>query len=132
MSRVLDYPKFDFAEEQKNRFKGLIRTVANIVEIQRMLDVVKEDPSDNMILECALSAGADFVVSSDPHVLTVGSIGGGKGSERDRISRENMSMKNREILLSVENAGRCQMAEAFAEKYGLKASNAGTLSSSPW
>ncbi len=37
----------------------------------------------------------------------------------------------REILLvCVENAGRSQMAQAFAEKYGLKATSAGTIPSS--
>lgn len=36
--------------------------------------------------------------------------------------------EKREILfVCVENAGRSQMAEAFAQKYGLKAESAGTL-----
>jgi arsenate reductase (thioredoxin) len=40
-------------------------------------------------------------------------------------------MENREILfVCVENAGRSQMAQAFAEKSGLKASSAGTVPSS--
>ena len=39
--------------------------------------------------------------------------------------------KKREILfVCVENAGRSQMAQAFAEKCGLKASSAGTVPSS--
>jgi len=39
--------------------------------------------------------------------------------------------QNREILfVCVENAGRSQMAQAFAERSGLKASSAGTVPSS--
>ncbi len=34
------------------------------------------------------------------------------------------------LFVCVENAGRSQMAQAFAEKYGLKASSAGTVPSS--
>lgn len=34
------------------------------------------------------------------------------------------------LFVCVENAGRSQMAEAFAKKYGLQASSAGTLPSS--
>ena len=34
------------------------------------------------------------------------------------------------LFVCVENAGRSQMAEAFAKKYGMKASSAGTLPSS--
>jgi hypothetical protein len=30
---------------------------------------VKADPYDNMILECAVEAGVDYVVSGDNHVL---------------------------------------------------------------
>lgn len=34
------------------------------------------------------------------------------------------------LFVCVENAGRSQMAQAFAEKYGIKASSAGTVPSS--
>ena len=41
------------------------------------------------------------------------------------------SENKKEILfVCVENAGRSQMAQAFAKKYGLKASSAGTVPSS--
>jgi arsenate reductase len=40
-------------------------------------------------------------------------------------------MAEREILfVCVENAGRSQMAQAFAEKYGLRATSAGTVPAS--
>ncbi len=32
------------------------------------LDVVEDDPSDNMILACALESEADFIVSGDRHL----------------------------------------------------------------
>jgi arsenate reductase (thioredoxin) len=37
------------------------------------------------------------------------------------------SEKGEILFVCVENAGRSQMAQAFAEKYGLKASSAGTV-----
>ena len=57
--------------------KGLImrRTVekivalSNIVEPSMKLDAVKDDPDDNKILECAIAGNADFIVSSDNHLL---------------------------------------------------------------
>jgi predicted nucleic acid-binding protein len=33
------------------------------------LDVVKQDPDDNRILECAVSAGSQFIVTGDKHLL---------------------------------------------------------------
>jgi len=41
-----------------------------------------------------------------------------------------MAMKGEIMFVCVENAGRSQMAQAFAEKLGLKASSAGTVPSS--
>ncbi len=35
------------------------------------------------------------------------------------------------LFICIENTGRSQMAQAFAEKYGLKASSAGTAPSNP-
>jgi len=40
-----------------------------------------------------------------------------------------MVEKPRVLFVCVENAGRSQMAQAFAEKYGLAASSAGTVPS---
>ena len=40
-----------------------------------------------------------------------------------------MVEKPRVLFVCVENAGRTQMAQAFAEKYGLAASSAGTVPS---
>ena len=41
-----------------------------------------------------------------------------------------MPLKGEILFVCVENAGRSQMAQAFAEKHGLKASSAGTVPSS--
>ena len=33
------------------------------------LDVVKEDPADNKIVECAVTAGAEYIVTGDKDLL---------------------------------------------------------------
>lgn len=71
LSRVLDYPKFEFTEQQKTRFKSLISAIANFVEPTTKLDFIREDPTDNRILECALAANVDFVISGDEHLLNI-------------------------------------------------------------
>lgn len=40
-----------------------------------------------------------------------------------------MSKQTKVLFVCVENAGRSQMAEAFAKRYGLSASSAGTIPS---
>ncbi len=43
--------------------------------------------------------------------------------------RESSPLKGEILFVCVENAGRSQMAQAFAEKLGMKASSAGTVPS---
>lgn len=40
------------------------------------LDVVKEDESDNRILECAVAAGSECILTSDKHLLRLGDYAG--------------------------------------------------------
>lgn len=75
LSRVMDYPKLGFTEEQKTRFKGLISAVATFVHPTTELDIVKTDPPDNRILECALVAKLDFIISGDEHLLSLRRFG---------------------------------------------------------
>ncbi len=35
----------------------------------QVVDVVKNDPSDNRILECAIAAKSDYIITGDKHLL---------------------------------------------------------------
>ena len=41
-----------------------------VIPTQRV-DIIREDPPDNMFLECALEARADYIVSGDSHLLNL-------------------------------------------------------------
>lgn len=41
----------------------------NLIESQERLDMVEDDPQDNKILETALAASADYLITSDNHLL---------------------------------------------------------------
>ncbi|MBI2232760.1 MAG: putative toxin-antitoxin system toxin component, PIN family [Candidatus Aenigmarchaeota archaeon] len=71
LSEVLDYAKLEFTEEQKDRFKALILEVATFVKPVEKIDAVKDDPDDNMILECAVAGSVDYIVSGDQHLLNL-------------------------------------------------------------
>lgn len=57
----------DFIQEQINLIKGY----SEIVEGTEKVDVVKDDPDDNIIIECAMTANAEFIVSGDRHLLNL-------------------------------------------------------------
>ena len=91
LTRVLDYPKFNFTEEQKARFKALISAMATFVNPSARLDIVKKDPSDNKILESALVAKVDFIVSGDGHLLALGKLEGMNIVRAGEFLRANQS-----------------------------------------
>lgn len=42
----------------------------------RRIAVIREDPADNMFLECAVEAEADYIISGDRHLLRLGTLEG--------------------------------------------------------
>ena len=41
----------------------------HLIEPKESIKVIKDDPKDDMVLECAVEGKADFIVSGDPHLL---------------------------------------------------------------
>ena len=70
--RVLHYPRilkqFKPSTEELEEFIGMILERAVITKGHYSLRKIKEDPSDDMFLACALEGKADFIVSRDPHL----------------------------------------------------------------
>ena len=50
-------------------------TLGNHVSPTETLHVIKEDPDDDRILECAATAKSDFIVSEDKDLLRLGQFG---------------------------------------------------------
>ena len=56
-----------------NEARMLIDSFARHVTSTEKLDVVKADPNDNIIVECAAAAGSDYLVTGDHGILGLGS-----------------------------------------------------------
>jgi len=76
--KVLGYPKFGFTDEQKERFILLLNEIATIVKTKTEVNVIKDDPSDNVILEPAAELEIDYIVSGDRHLLDLKEFNGAK------------------------------------------------------
>jgi uncharacterized protein len=76
VSKVLQYPRiFEILRKTGMHEKDILRILAansKWVEPKVKLHIVNEDKEDNKILECALAAGADIIVSGDKHLLNLG------------------------------------------------------------
>jgi len=69
LARKLD-EKFGWEKEQIERLMMSIGNLANTFKTSPRLKVLSDDP-DNRILECALDATAEFIVTGDKHLLNL-------------------------------------------------------------
>ncbi len=69
---VLQRPKFGLSPDQALTLIEELHDLCIIVSPSRRIRAVEADPADNAILECAVAADAEFVVSGDSHLLDLG------------------------------------------------------------
>jgi len=74
--RALRYPKFRLTRSQVESIYSYYLLLLRTVNPKRAVDIIKDDPDDNKVLECALEAQADYIVSGDHHLLNLGEYRG--------------------------------------------------------
>ncbi len=70
--------RYRYADEDVKEFIRRLRNVGCVVNKWPEIRVIKEDPADDMILACALAAGAEYLVSKDAHLKDLGNYQGVK------------------------------------------------------
>ena len=66
--------KFEWSAERLQEAADQMKAIASRVAPSRTVDVFKEDPADNRILECAAQAKSDYLVTGDRGLLSLGSF----------------------------------------------------------
>jgi uncharacterized protein len=64
------------SEERLSEAQEYIAAAAIIIRPAVKLELVKDDPDDNKIAECAVAAGADAIITNDKHLLRLGNYQG--------------------------------------------------------
>jgi putative PIN family toxin of toxin-antitoxin system len=62
---------FKYEEESINKIILELLSYIQVIEPQRKIEIVKGDPDDNKIIECALESGSDYILTYDKHLLTL-------------------------------------------------------------
>ena len=75
MAKVLRGDKFRWPEEEVVKAQRQIARFTKRVQPTDTLHVITADPPDNRILECAVAAQADYIVSGDNHLLRLKQYG---------------------------------------------------------
>lgn len=73
LQRVLEYSRIkDYFGLSPEKIKKIITFVvywAKMEKVTKIEPVIKDDPDDNVVLACGLSAKADYIVTGDKHLL---------------------------------------------------------------
>jgi len=61
--------KFNLNATEVSEFLDLVRMASTQVRPKQKVKVIKDDPDDNIILECAIESGSKLIVSMDRHLV---------------------------------------------------------------
>ena len=75
VQRVL-LTKFGWSDERVAAAVETIGTMTERTTPTETLEIVKTDPDDNRVVECATAAGSEFIVSGDVDLLALGGLDG--------------------------------------------------------
>ena len=80
LERVIHYPKiqgkYNIPAEFVKEFLGMIQGGAILIEPIINITTIKEDPSDNRYLECAVASESSHIVTGDKHLLDLNAFKG--------------------------------------------------------
>ena len=72
LADVLSRDKFTVTKDQIDLFISLLLSRSTIESVSGNLNVILKDPDDNIVLLTAVIGRADYIVSGDKHLLTLG------------------------------------------------------------
>ena len=65
--------KFGWDEERTAQAMGVIENAATIIDPPRLDELIEGGHADNRVLECAVAASADYLITGDRrHLLPIG------------------------------------------------------------
>ncbi|MFQ5710872.1 MAG: putative toxin-antitoxin system toxin component, PIN family [Candidatus Geothermarchaeales archaeon] len=75
INRILKYGRlrgiYEEAGVKREEIIAVLSRIGRFVDVTTKLDVVKEDPTDNAFIECAVDGRAGYLVSGDGHLLSI-------------------------------------------------------------
>ena len=66
---VLSRRKFGLTRSRVDEFLSILVKRFIVSEVEKIPEVISEDPDDDVVLATALAGGADYIVTGDGHLL---------------------------------------------------------------
>lgn len=65
---------FNVGEQEIEDIIDAFMQFLHIIQPEEKIEIVKDDPKDDIVLECAVACHADYIISGDKHLLSTLSI----------------------------------------------------------
>ncbi|MCH7567976.1 MAG: putative toxin-antitoxin system toxin component, PIN family [Nanoarchaeota archaeon] len=87
---LIEYQKilkrdFEYSDEEIINIMEKVLSFVTLVEPAEKIDVVKDDPEDNKIIECAVESNAKHIITYDKHLLNLKEFRGIKAITPEEI-----------------------------------------------
>jgi putative PIN family toxin of toxin-antitoxin system len=70
---------FDYSDEEVSEIMAKVLSFVSLVTPTIKVEVVKDDPADNKIIECAIASSSEYIITYDKkHLLKIGEYRGVK------------------------------------------------------
>ena len=89
LDEALEVLERDF-EYGKNEAKNIIEKIllfVSLIEPEQKVEIIKDDPDDNKVIECAIESSSDYIVTYDRHLLKIKEYKGIKILKPEEISQ---------------------------------------------
>jgi len=63
---------FKYEEEEIKEIIEVVLSFTAIIEPTEKIDIIKDDPDDNKVIECAVASSSDYIITYDKHLLEIG------------------------------------------------------------
>lgn len=76
LGEVLTRPKFNLSLSEITKFLSTVKRTVKLVKVKSGFNVIENDPDDNIVINTAYDAKADYIVTGDPDLLDLGEFRG--------------------------------------------------------
>ena len=60
---------FEYSKDEAKNIIEKILLFAKLIKPKQKVDVIKDDPDDNKVIECAIESSSDYIITYDKHLL---------------------------------------------------------------
>jgi len=79
---------FEYSKKEAKNIIEKILLFAQLIGPKQKVDIIKDDPDDNKVIECAVESSSDYILTYDRHLLKLKEFRGIKIVKPEEILKE--------------------------------------------